>query len=285
MNVIYYADAKEFLAHAGKYLAKDEARYGLVLGIAGAVERFPQLYGKEAPWFCSIGTGKEINAVAVRTPPHGVLLAYFFGDIKVVAEKLVAVVYDSYKTVPGIVAEKELGDMFADIWCKKYATKVVYTMEQRIYRLDKVNDVPMSPGRLRVCTAADKDLVKKWWHSFYIDIGGVERHEPEGDPTRGIEFGFLFFWEVNGKPVSMAAKTRPTEKGMTVGGVYTPPELRDKGYATSCVAEVSRNILQSGKEFCALYTNLANPTSNSIYMKIGYKPVCDSVEHTFEVTK
>jgi len=80
----------------------------------------------------------------------------------------------------------------------------------------------------------------------------------------------------------MAAKTRPTEKGMTVGGVYTPPELRGKGYATSCVAELSRHILQSGKEFCTLYTDLANPTSNSIYKKIGYTEVCDSVEYTFK---
>jgi predicted GNAT family acetyltransferase len=71
---------------------------------------------------------------------------------------------------------------------------------------------------------------------------------------------------------------------MTVSGVYTPPELRCKGYATSCVAELSRNILQSGKKFCMLYTDLANPTSNSIYMKIGYWPVCDSVQHTFEVS-
>jgi predicted GNAT family acetyltransferase len=79
----------------------------------------------------------------------------------------------------------------------------------------------------------------------------------------------------------MALKTRPTDKGATVGGVYTPPEFRKKGYATSCVAEISRAILQGGKQFCALYTDLANPTSNSIYIKIGYQPVCDSVEHTF----
>jgi predicted GNAT family acetyltransferase len=79
----------------------------------------------------------------------------------------------------------------------------------------------------------------------------------------------------------MAVKGRSSEKGMTVGYVYTPPELRGRGYATSCVAELSRNILQNGKEFCMLYTDLANPTSNSIYRKIGYEEVYDSVEYTF----
>jgi predicted GNAT family acetyltransferase len=82
----------------------------------------------------------------------------------------------------------------------------------------------------------------------------------------------------------MATKTFPTDNGMTVGGVYTPPELRGKGYATSCVAELSRNILQSGKKFCVLTTDLANPTSNSIYIKIGYKPIGDNSFYIFSDT-
>ena len=283
MNTAYYKDAADFLAHAGKYLAKDEARNGLILGIAGVVERFPQRYGKDAAWFCSINTEAEINAVAMRTPPHMVLIAYFSGDMKTIAKEIVAAVEKDFKAIPGMVAEKEIGDIFATIWCKKRGTKITHTQSQRIYRLDKVNDIPMSPGKMRVATEADKELVKKWAHAFYIDIGGLERNEPEGNPTPGIEHGFIFFWEDGNKPVSMAAKTRPAGKSASVGYVYTPPELRGKGYATSCVAELSRNILQSGKEFCTLYTDLANPTSNSIYMKIGYKPVCDSVEHTFEM--
>jgi predicted GNAT family acetyltransferase len=68
---------------------------------------------------------------------------------------------------------------------------------------------------------------------------------------------------------------------MAIGSVYTPAALRQHGYATSCVAGVCRAILKSGYAFCTLYTDLSNPTSNSIYMKIGFKPVCDSVQHTF----
>ena len=60
-----------------------------------------------------------------------------------------------------------------------------------------------------------------------------------------------------------------------------PEMLQEKGYATACVAGVCREILKSGYEFCTLYTDLSNPTSNSIYMKIGFNPVCDSVEHIF----
>jgi len=155
-------------------------------------------------------------------------------------------------------------------------------MAQRIYRLDKVNDVPLSPGRFRPATMAEKELVLKWLHAFSIETMGGTGNVPPADITPVLELGWVFLWE-DGKPVSMALKTRPTDKGMTVGGVYTPPELRGKGYATSCVAELSRNILQSGKEFCMLYTDLSNPTSNTIYKRIGYREVCDSVQHTFGI--
>jgi predicted GNAT family acetyltransferase len=212
-----------------------------------------------------------------------VLMAHFSGDTKAIAEKLVTAVAKDFKTVPGVVGDKELADIFAKSWCEKCGTKITHTQAQRIFRLYKVNDVPLSPGRFRPATMADKELVVKWEHAFGIDArGGARNNTPEKDITPVLEHGWVFLWESeDGKPVSMAMKVRPTDKGMTVTEVYTPPELRGKGYATSCVAELSRHILQSGKEFCMLYTDLANPTSNSIYKKIGYTEVCDSVQHTF----
>lgn len=280
MKTKYYKNAKDFLAHAGPSLAKDEARYGLVLAIANGLVHQPHRYGKEPPWFCSIGTKMEIQAVAIRTPPHMVILMQIAGDIEDLVTELMDIVYKKFKRIPGVVGDKELVDIFARRWCAKYGITVKDIMAQRIYRLDKVNDVPLAPGRFRVATMADKDLVVRWHHAFHIDIGGIERNMPETDVIPGLEAGFVFFWE-DGQPVSMALKSGQTEKGVTVGGVYTPPELRGKGYATACVAELSKNILQSGKAFCMLYTDLANPTSNSIYQKIGYQAVADSVQYTF----
>ncbi len=95
-----------------------------------------------------------------------------------------------------------------------------------------------------------------------------------------IEVGDVYLWD-DGGPVSMAFRARPTPHGYTVTGVYTPPELRGRGYASACVAALSQRLLESGKQFCNLFTDLANPVSNSIYMKIGYKPVCDFTEYCF----
>lgn len=281
MKVRNYKNATEFLKSTEKYLVKDEARYGLILGIAKVTETMLNYYGQEKPWFCSVGTENIINAVSIRTPPHMVLMAHFSGDIETAADTLVKAVSKDFKNIPGVVGDKDLADLFAKFWSKKFGVTIKDTMAQRLYRLDKVNDIPTAPGRLRPVTMADKELILKWFRAFHVDIGAEARGEPINDIALLLDSGSVFLWE-DGKPVSMVRKTRPTERGMSVGGVYTPPELRGKGYATSCVAELSRNILQSGKKFCTLYTDLANPTSNSIYMKIGYKPVCDSVEYVFQ---
>jgi predicted GNAT family acetyltransferase len=47
------------------------------------------------------------------------------------------------------------------------------------------------------------------------------------------------------------------------------------------VAALSQQLLDAGWEFCALFTDLANPTSNSIYQRIGYRPVADFDEYIF----
>jgi predicted GNAT family acetyltransferase len=44
------------------------------------------------------------------------------------------------------------------------------------------------------------------------------------------------------------------------------------------VASLSRHLLDSGFSFGPLFADLANPTSNHLYKKIGYRPICDFVE-------
>ena len=78
-----------------------------------------------------------------------------------------------------------------------------------------------------------------------------------------------------GRMVSMAIWTGLTPHGVRIGMVYTPPQFRGRGYASNCVAALTRRLLDSGRSFCFLFTDLANPTSNKIYQAIGYRHVCD----------
>jgi predicted GNAT family acetyltransferase len=95
-----------------------------------------------------------------------------------------------------------------------------------------------------------------------------------------VQNGTLYLW-VDGVPRSMAARTLPTPHGEAVGFVYTPPSQRRKGYASALVARLSQSILDDGKQFCTLYTDLANPASNRIYQQIGYSAIADVVEFVF----
>jgi predicted GNAT family acetyltransferase len=88
-----------------------------------------------------------------------------------------------------------------------------------------------------------------------------------------------YSWENEGRPVSTAL-VATTSHGITVSLPH-PRELRNRGYASACVAALSQQLLDAGWHFCTLYTDLANPTSNSIYQRIGYRPVCDSAEYHF----
>jgi hypothetical protein len=88
-------------------------------------------------------------------------------------------------------------------------------------------------------------------------------------------------WE-DEEPVSLAGWGGRTPNGIRIGPVYTPPEHRRRGFGSAVTAEVSARQLAAGRRFCFLYTDRANPTSNKIYMDLGYEPVCDSVYYAFE---
>ena len=132
-------------------------------------------------------------------------------------------------------------------------------------------------GRLREAGAEDHELAHAWLDAFVEEAtsgdspedaaGWLERNAADPD-------GRLVLWE-DGATVSLAACGGATPHGIRIGPVYTPPELRGRGYASALTAELTRQLLAGGRDFCFLFTDLANPTANSIYQRIGYRPVTD----------
>jgi predicted GNAT family acetyltransferase len=282
MDVEVYPNAADFLVKTGDLLRSDEARYGLIYGIARLVNADPHHYGEEDPFFCAVNDSNGISAMTWRTPPHPVGLAWHAGDPEEAVSLLIETVHNRWAEIPGVTGHREVTDPFADGWCESFGTSIESTMAQRLYRLDSVNEVPSVRGRMRLATLADKDLISRWKHAFVVEAGSpTSQNIPERDTTPFIEKGTIYLWEYSENPVSMVMKGRPTEHGMSVTFVYTPSGLRRNGYATACVAGVCRQILKTGYDFCTLYADLSNPTSNSVYMKVGFNPVCDSVEHSF----
>ena len=167
------------------------------------------------------------------------------------------------------------------------ATSVDYevTFNQRIYELEEVNPEIQHIGELRLAEEADMSFFPYWTEGLAQEAlgwSGVIQSDPEVYLYH-IKTGDLYILEHDGVPVSVAKISRKVDKVCSIGYVYTPPYFRKKGYASSCVAKLSSLALERGYSKCALYTDLANPTSNAIYQKIGYQPICDSLEIKFEV--
>jgi predicted GNAT family acetyltransferase len=144
--------------------------------------------------------------------------------------------------------------------------------------------IPPRPvgGRLRKAENSDTALVLRWYRNFTIEALPDEDPGSISDADALRCLSGMYLWEDDGRPVAMARIGRHTPHGATVDPVYTPPEMCGRGYAGSCVAAVSQIILDSGCQFCALFANLANPTSNQIYINIGYQPPDDLHQYRFE---
>lgn len=142
-----------------------------------------------------------------------------------------------------------------------------------------------APGGMRRAALDDRALLTHWIRAFYDEaVPGGDDEAEEADRLlesrlRAEDEGY-FVWEDEG-PVSLAGYGGFTPNGARIAPVYTPPEYRCRGYATSLTAAVSAWLLGSGRQACFLYTDLANPTSNSIYQRIGYEVVCDSAQYRF----
>ena len=274
MRVSTYADAHQFLEKTQDYLERAEVVNGLMLGIC---LRLQQELPQTTPYLATVEDDRGLALVAVMTPPHKLIL-YSHQDAPAGAvQALIAQLRQSPQTIPAVLGPAQAADSFAERWGPPY----VSGMDQRVYELRKVIHPAYPPGSFRLATLADVDVLAQWVLEFSIDIGGQATLTEAYEVAQNrIAQGTLFLWE-DQQLVSMAAKTRPTRHGIAVNLVYTPPAARRKGYATACVAKLSQLLLEAGYEFCTLFTDRANPTSNSIYQQIGYVPVCDMNEYRF----
>ena len=288
MKFNLYNDVKAFYEDARGVLMRHEAQNliplgNLVIGNEGADKTG---WRDPAAWFMAlISDDKGARLTAIMTPPHNLTL--YATDNQIDDEAIACLIKGIDETgsdVPGVMTEKRLAERFAQAFAAARGVNYAVYMKQRIYELSRVNPQIPLIGSLRPAQEKDISFIPFWIEGFNSECFGrvqtvlldTERFDYE------IMTRKLYILEDNGTPVSMAKITREIQTVCGVGFVYTPPYLRSKGYATSCVARISSIALECGFTKCVLYTDLANPVSNSIYQKIGYAPVCDSLEIKFE---
>jgi predicted GNAT family acetyltransferase len=269
------AGVEELLVRGGEFLIAREAEHNLILGLCAGLQRDPRGFQGD-PYLAVVVDESRVVAVAVRTPPYGLVLSEIddLGAVDLLAADVRKVCSD----LPGVLGPSRAAVRFVAVWETSSGARARHVRAQRIYRAESAIVPAGVPGELRAYTVADRDLAVAWIEAFVEEaLSDLDVREPGetlldrrlGDPEGGI-----VFW-ADPELVSLAGFGGPTPHGIRVGLVYTPPELRGRGYASALVAELTRNLLEGGRRHCFLFTDLANPTSNTIYQRVGYEPIAD----------
>ena len=277
MQLERHPDATSFLGQARDFLLAREAQHNLILGLSSRLRTEPRLYGED-PYFATVLDGDRVVGVTMRTPPHNLILSMIDDDraLELIADDARAV----FGSLPGVVGPKEPVAKFAQLWPESAEIGI----RQRVYCASHATPPEGVPGSMRPYEDHDRDQLIAWMDAF------VEEALPTPPPESGEHWlertvagpdSGVVLWIDEGRAVSFAGYGGLTPNGIRVGPVYTPPELRRRGYASALTAELTRMLLDGGREFCFLFTDLANPTSNSIYQRIGYEPVSDADQWVF----
>ncbi|MGG7164175.1 GNAT family N-acetyltransferase [Clostridium ihumii] len=288
MKFKLYIDVHEFYNDTYNVLMQDEAQNMVLLGniIIGNEGKDKTDWRDPANWLmATVYDENGIQVTALMTPPHNITL---YATDNIINQQAINCLLDGLTeyNIPGVTTEKILAELFA----KEYTTRKGLTfktmMSQRIYEVTTINPDVKQFGNVRLFEEKDMYFFPYWFEAF--NAAGIYGNTKMSIPQDVESYRYrlsskkLFVLEIDGKPVSMAGFTREMQTAIGVAYVYTPPYYRGKGYASSCVAQISQIALDKGFKKCVLYTDLLNPTSNSIYQKIGYNAICDSRMLKFE---
>jgi len=277
MRLDRYERADDFLATASPWLEQREAEHNLILGVASTARDFPEIYGP--PYLATVAAGPTLVAAALRTLSYNVVLSEV--DDERALDLLVADLRDI--NPPGVVGPPDAAIAMANKWVASRGGEWAVGMEERIFELTEVIAPTPVAGAVRAPTPDDRPLLVDWIAAFGREALGEQdgsRVTASVDDWLAGKGRCLWLWDDDG-PRSLTGVGGRTPHGTRIGPVYTPPELRRRGYASALVAAVSQAQLDAGHQFCFLYTDLANSTSNKIYQAIGYRPVTDALRIDF----
>jgi predicted GNAT family acetyltransferase len=277
MRVVHYTDGAAFAQRVEALLTAEEVENNLILGVIAGIRA---------------GTYDNVRMMAVEDEGEPHLAAVMTAPYKLVLSKaedaalqpLVDDLRARGLAPPGVNGLAEVCQAFAERWRQTTGQGVTCTIEMQLYTLRQVTSPRPVPGALRPATRDDLETVVAWLNRFSdeVHVGRESRDLTQTLAARQINQGRLFLWQDGGAPVSLAGCHDIPPKGVRIGPVYTPPEARGKGYASACVGGLARRLLDDGKTWCGIFADLANPASNRIYQRLGFKEACRYREYTFE---
>jgi len=267
----------EFDAAAGDHLRAEPVLHTVALTVLETLrQRGPSAFSEDAPvygWHESADGGAD--GAFLQTPPFPVLVATLpAGSAADFITRLGADV--------GLPAAINLPSAyeadFAAAWAQQTGGGSTAVQRSRLFRLGRlVPPEPVPPGKARVAGPGDRELLIELLQAFSREAH-VDAPDNAGRTVDDrLSHGGLTLWEAEGVPVAMAGSTREVAGVVRIASVYTVPAHRRRGYAGAVTAEASRAARDAGASAVVLFTDVANPTSNALYQRLGYRPVSDRV--------
>lgn len=289
MRVTRYDDLSAFASRAEPFLMAREAEHCLPIGILRSLQR-DERYSPLPPFLTLVEDDDgSVMQIALATPPHNLILSQLApgaaGAERESVRLIASAAREAAPELSGVQGPVSPARLFVEHWETLTAQRARVDAHERIYRLERVRPARPCDGEMRRGTGADRPLLREWLRAFSAEAFHV-KDDPSVDDLieRRLTHASsgIYLWQVGGTPVSLVGYAGPTPHGIRVGPVYTPPEARGHGYASALTAAVSQTLLDEGRQFVFLFTDLANPISNHIYQEIGYEPVADVTSYLFE---
>lgn len=270
-SVTRFDDPAEVLALAGDFLAADPVSHNLILTLLRARVDHPE---PGRYWVVSVAA--QVVGVVFQSPLAFVATITPMHDPAI--DAAVAAISTEGAALPGVSGSAASAARFAGAWTEQHRSAARPELGQRLYELDVLAPPAGVAGAPRPADKDDLAFLGSWVAGFQADVG--EHHgDPEEVATALVGSGGLWIWDHEG-PVAMARATSPVAGVARIGPVYTPPGSRSQGYASAVVGELSGQTQARGLR-CILYTDLENPTSNSIYRRLGYRAVQEVLRYRF----
>ena len=266
------AHAQEFLDVAGPHLRADAASNTVLLTAATSVAAGgPAVFGDEPPlfgWWSS--AGGVVDGAFMHTPPFPAQLTALPGAA---VDPLAELLADFPRRLAGVSAAGRLAEAFAAAWCARRDAIAEIALRLRLYRLATLREPEPAPtGRADLATVAEEALVRDWFDAFARETGallGASRTLPER-----LAAGSLTLWrDARGTPVALAGFSREVDGARRIGPVFTVEEHRRHGYGGAVTAAACGRALDRGTAQLLLYADIDNPTSNTLYRRLGFEPV------------
>ncbi|MFI7306599.1 GNAT family N-acetyltransferase [Micromonospora aurantiaca] len=285
----FCADPGEFLADAEAYLAADPVVGTVVASVTRrmAARRAEGVALPEDVWWLVVrDAAGAVVGVAMRTAPFPPRPPFLLPMPREAATALAEAWHRRGERVRAVNGALPAARACADEVARLDGGRVAVAQHTRLHLLDRLTPPAPVPGALRAATTDDIDLVTAWFGAFTADADeqagrprGASAHETpdRAELLHRIRNGRVWFWtDESGAPVHLTAANPPSFGVARVGPVYTPPGQRGRGWAGNAVAEVSRRLTAEGARVC-LFTDQANPVSNRLYARLGFRPVVDMV--------